>query len=128
MWPRPYQRNWILSFSDLFIMKIISNRNLPSKTWTFHRPFILIDKDICLTKNKNYFSLFIETNLSWRLQLQQQTQKHQDQIQRIKEHQEQQLTDEINRAVMLQRMQQAARPAGSIGMVSRNNSKKKQKT
>lgn len=56
-----------------------------------------------------------------RLQLQQQTQKQQDQILRIKEQQEQQqqqLTDEINRAVMLQRMQQAARTPAPMGMVS----------
>ncbi|XP_031623250.1 BUB3-interacting and GLEBS motif-containing protein ZNF207-like isoform X2 [Contarinia nasturtii] len=50
-------------------------------------------------------------------ELQQQSQKQQDQILRIKEQQEQQLTDEINRAVMLQRMQQVARPAASMGMV-----------
>lgn len=61
------------------------------------------------------------------LQLQHQTQKQQDQILRIKEQQEQQqqqLADEINRAVMLQRMQQVGRSAAPIGMVSRTNRKK----
>lgn len=53
-------------------------------------------------------------------QIDQLNQSQKEQIQRLREHHEeqQQLTDEINRAVMFQRMQQISRTGAQMGMVS----------